>query len=143
VTWSAFEHIEEPVSVLTEINRILRPGGMMFLQLWPFFRSSAGSHLWDWFSEPYPQLIHHEDEIARELRANPKPSVEWTEYMLKEYRHLNRITVDELHRCILAAGMVVRKFELLTQAIHLVPALQRYPLSDLGIVGVKLIGSAA
>lgn len=141
VTWSAFEHIAEPVSILGEIHRIMRPDGVLFLQLWPLYYSSAGSHLWDWFNEPYPHLMRHEDEIAREMRGNPKPSAEWTEYMLGEYRHLNRITIDELQRSILAAGMAVRKFELLTGAVSVPPELQRYPLSDLGIVGVKLIAT--
>jgi SAM-dependent methyltransferase len=141
VTWSAFEHIAEPVSVLGEIHRIMRPDGLLFLQLWPFYYASAGSHLWDWFSEPFPHLMRHEDELAAGMRADPKPSVEWTEYMLDEYRHLNRITIDELQRSILAAGMAVRKFEILSHPVHVPPEMQRYPLSKLGIVGVKLIAT--
>jgi SAM-dependent methyltransferase len=141
VTWSAFEHIADPVSVLTEIRRILRPTGMLFLQLWPFYYSSAGSHLWDWFDSPYPHLLLDDEEVTRDLRADPKPSVEWTEYMLDEYLHLNRITLDELQRSILAAGLAVRKFELMTQTVHVPPQLQRYTLSQLGIFGVKLIAT--
>jgi ubiquinone/menaquinone biosynthesis C-methylase UbiE len=141
VTWSAFEHIAEPVSVLGEAHRIMRPDGLLFLQLWPFYHSSAGSHLWDWFSDPFPNLTRHEDEVVEEMRANPKPTAEWTEYMLNEYRHLNRVTLDELQRCILAAGMAVRKFEIISHPVHVAPALQRYPLSQLGIAGVKLIAT--
>jgi hypothetical protein len=75
------------------------------------------------------------------MRANPKPTVDWTEYMLNEYRHLNRVTLDELQRCILAAGMAVRKFEIISHPVHIPLALQRYPLSQLGIAGVKLIAT--
>lgn len=141
VTWSAFEHIAEPISVLGEINRILRPDGVMFLQLWPFFHSARGSHLWDWFDDDYPNLLHHEDDVLAHMRANPSGGEGWTEYMIREYRHLNRIDVDELQRSILAAGMVVRRFELLTHTVTIPTELQRYPLSQLGISGVKLVAT--
>lgn len=141
VTWSAFEHVSDPVPVLREIRRILRPEGVLFVQLWPFYYSERGSHLWDWFPEGFPNLLHSEDHIASYMRANPFRSAEWTEYMLDEYRHLNRITVDELQNALLAAGFGVRKFELMTHPVHIGPSLLRYPLSQLGISGVKLLAT--
>ena len=39
VTWSVFEHVARPVPMLNEINRVLKPDGVLFLQLWPFFFS--------------------------------------------------------------------------------------------------------
>src|SRR5262249_23831111 len=44
-TWSAFVHVNNPVDVLREINRILTRDGVLFLQLWPFYFSERGSHL--------------------------------------------------------------------------------------------------
>jgi hypothetical protein len=66
-------------------------------------------------------------------------SEEWTEYMLDEFRLLNRITIDDLHRSVLAAGMEVRKVELLGGATHVPAAANRYSLSHLAIGGVKLL----
>ena len=62
--------------------------------------------------------------------------------MTREFRSLNRITLDELQRCILAAGFDISKFELYTNPVHLTADLARYPLSQLGISGVKLLASA-
>ena len=140
VTWSAFEHVGEPISLLGEMRRIMKPGGFLFLQLWPFYHSARGSHLWDWFDD-YVNLTKTEDEIVEHMRANPFQSEGWTEYMINEYRHLNRIDVDELQRSLLAAGLAVRKFELLTHTVRIPTELQRYPLSQLGIGGVKLLAS--
>lgn len=140
LTWSAFEHVAEPISLLGEMRRIMKDDGVLFLQLWPFFHSARGSHLWDWFDD-YVNLMRSEDEIVAEMRERPFQSEGWTEYMIDEYRHLNRIDVDELQRSLLAAGLAVRKFELITHTVRIATELQRYPLSKLGISGVKLLAT--
>jgi SAM-dependent methyltransferase len=143
VTWSAFEHVAEPVSVLREARRILRPDGVLFLQLWPFYYSERGSHLWDWFPEGFHHLTQHEDEISDGMGVTSPDAADWSKYMFKEFRHLNRITVDELQRALLAAGLSVRKFELETGSVDVTDELARYPLSQLGIAGVKLLAVPA
>jgi ubiquinone/menaquinone biosynthesis C-methylase UbiE len=139
VTWSAFEHIAEPVSVLREARRILRPEGVLFLQLWPFYYSERGSHLWDWFPAAFHHLTQDEDEIRDGMGVAAPDAADWPKYMFDEFRHLNRITVDELQRALLAARLSVRKFELETGAVELTEELARYPLTDLGISGIKLL----
>ncbi len=61
--------------------------------------------------------------------------------MAREFRHLNKITVDELQRAVLAAGLVVRRLELLTSPMLLTPELARYSWLDLGIGGIKLVAT--
>lgn len=140
-SWSAFEHIADPGAVLEEIHRILRPDGHFFLQLWPFYFSAKGSHLWEWDSQDFHHLIRPQAEIVAELRASDRHPEGWTEYMSREFEHLNRVTVDELQRAVMAAGFDVRKLELLTHAAHLGPELSRYSWTDLGIGGIKLIAT--
>ena len=142
VSWSAFEHIWSPVSVAREIRRILKPGGVFFLQLWPFHPSEHGSHLWDWFPEGYVQHRLHEDEIKRQMDASEARNEWWREYMFKEYRHLNRISLDELQRVLLASGFDIGRAELISNPVMLTPDLGRYPLSDLLIAGIKLLAIA-
>jgi ubiquinone/menaquinone biosynthesis C-methylase UbiE len=138
-TWSAFEHVREPVALLTEIARVMRPGGTLMLQLWPFFFSERGSHLWDWFPDPHHHLVDLPETIAAAARESGVHPHEWTEYMLNEFSLLNRITLDDLHRALLAAGMEVRKVELMAGATHVPSAANRYPLSHLATGGVKLL----
>jgi ubiquinone/menaquinone biosynthesis C-methylase UbiE len=141
VTWSAFGHIAEPVAVAREMRRIIRPTGLLFLQLWPFFHSEHGSHLWDWFpGETFVQLTRSPDEIEAVLRDNPRgPVPDWNEIMLREFSALNRITLDELQRALLAGGFVVRALDVETPVVDLPADVARYRLADLGIAGIKLI----
>jgi SAM-dependent methyltransferase len=143
VTWSVFEHVAEPVGLLREVRRILTPEGVLFLQLWPFYHSERGSHLWDWFPDGFHHLGQATGDVEREMRARASEPEAYVDYMLNEFRGLNRITVDELQSALLAAGLLVRKFELLTHPVHVPEAALRYPLSTLGIAGVKLLATPA
>jgi ubiquinone/menaquinone biosynthesis C-methylase UbiE len=139
ISWSAFEHVQEPVMMFTEIRRILKPSGVLFLQLWPFWFSQKGSHLWDWFDLGFHHLLQHEDDILDVIRNSSRHPEDVSEYMIDEFRHLNRITVDELQRAMLAGGLAVRRFQLMSHLVDVPAAALRYPLSDLGISGVQLL----
>jgi SAM-dependent methyltransferase len=140
VTWSAFEHVSDPLAVAREIRRVLRPDGMLFLQLYPFFHSAWGSHLEHWFDEPFVQHRLAPAEIRAHLEANPLPErPTWHEYMYEAFETLNGITVDDLQRALREAGFRICKAELYTNATHLPAESQDTPLSALLISGVKLL----
>lgn len=143
VSWSAFEHIADPLCVLREAKRILADHGTFMLQLWPFYHSEHGSHLWDWYPEGWAHLTRTTDTIEREVRASGRRSAEWTEVMLREFQSLNRLTLDELGRRIVQAGFVVTRFEPITATVHIPPELRNWPLSLLAISGVKLLAIPA
>src|SRR5262249_45721037 len=113
ITWSVFEHVTYPVRMLSEISRVLKPGGILFLQLWPFYYSEHGGHLWPHYDEEFPHLRHADEEIREHLRGRRGTDATRRD-AVDEYESLNRITVDQLHSAILAAGMTVTKLELLT-----------------------------
>lgn len=140
VTWSAFEHIGDPAAVLTEARRILRDDGVLFLQLWPFFHSDRGSHLWEWCPEPYHHLSETPEETERRVRGSGRHP-EFAEMMLREFHALNRITLDDLGAALLAGGLGVRKLDVQTVSAHLPAAALRHPLSALAISGVKLLAT--
>jgi SAM-dependent methyltransferase len=140
-SWSTFEHVTEPIDLLRDVNRVLRPNGVMMIQLWPFYHSQHGSHLWQYFPEGFVQLLRDDADIETAVRENPGSDPEWGEYLLAEFRSCNRITLDGLQTALLAAGFRISKLELLTQAVHVPPGLTRYPLSQLGIAGVKLLAT--
>lgn len=116
ISWSAFEHISEPLAMAQEIRRLLAPGGVAMIQLFPFYYSEHGDH--GWTRPAFDHLVTGEDI----------PDV-----------YLNRITFDGLYEVLVEASLQVAKVELIHQSFHLPPGLKGVPLSDLAIGGVKLL----
>jgi len=76
-SWSTFEHVVEPTSLLRDVHRVLRPRGVLMIQIWPFFYSQHGSHLWQYFPEGFVQLLRSPEDIEAAVRANPGPEPDW------------------------------------------------------------------
>jgi len=138
-SWSVFEHVEEPIALIKEIRRVLRPEGAFMIQLYPFYHSENGSHLWDWFPEGFAQLLNSEEDMIQKVRTDPGPDPDWAEALLWSSHGLNKITLDDLQRSLLAGGFRVSKLELITETVLVPPELARFPLSFLGVAGVKLL----
>lgn len=137
ISWSAFEHILDPVKVLSEIRRILTPDGILFIQLWPFYDSEHGTHLMEWFPKGFAQYRRSDKKIARVLGASDDQRLAGE--MLEAYRTLNRITADGLHGCLIQAGFRTTKLELQTGAVELPRQVSHLPFSRVGISGIKLL----
>jgi SAM-dependent methyltransferase len=141
VSWSVFEHATDPVGLAREIRRVLSDDGCLFLQLWPFYSSEHGSHLWDWFpGEGFVQHRVDDAEIERTLRDRPGTlGSEWARTQVETYRTLNRLTLDGLQRSLMLAGFRVTRLELTSNTALIPFKAARHRLSDLMIGGVKLI----
>ncbi len=63
-SYGAYEHIPDPARAFAESLRVLRPGGLMFMQFGPLYNSSEGAHVYRLITVPYcqhlfePQVIH-------------------------------------------------------------------------------------
>ncbi len=137
ISWSVFEHVSNPVEMLQEVHRILKPDGIFFLQLWPFFHSRHGGHLWLTIDEPFAHLTHSPFELDEQLKG--EPATDPSRPADDEFRSLNRITLDGLQRALLAAHLRIAKIELMSEASHVPASLAHLPISDLAISGVKLL----
>ena len=138
-SWSAFEHILQPIGVMREIHRVLKPGGVVMIQVWPFFHSKHGSHLWHWFPDGFAQLLYDTEHIAEVVRSSPESGPAWSGQILEAYAELNRATVDDVHTWLTLAGFTIAKLELITEPVHIPRDVAFLPPSLLGISGVKLL----
>jgi SAM-dependent methyltransferase len=138
-TWSVFEHVDDPVGLLADIRRVIKPDGCFFLQLWPFYDSEHGGHLWLHYDGPFPHHVHRDeailDEVQGDVATDPRRSAD------DEYRSLNRISIEDLQRALLRNGFAVGKLKLLTQAVHVPPELAHRSLTELGVGGIELLAS--
>jgi SAM-dependent methyltransferase len=136
-SWSTFEHVSHPTSMLAEVRRILRPHGVFFLQIWPLYYSMHGGHLWYSIREAFPHLKLDVDEIRE--RVEGKPATDPRRDAWDEFQSLNRLTLDELDRSLLVAGLRTVKVEVMSETTHLPLEVGHVPLSALMISGVKLL----
>jgi SAM-dependent methyltransferase len=137
VSWSVFEHVSEPVRMLSEIARALKPEGLLFLQIWPLYHSEHGGHLWPHYDEGFPHLLHSREEVEQHITG--RRATDPTRDAVDEFRSLNRLTADQLQRALLHAGLMTVKLELLNEAVMIPPQLAHLPFSEIGIAGIKLL----
>jgi len=136
-SWSTFEHVSDPPTMFREIGRIMKPGGIFFLQVWLLFHSFHGGHLWLSVPEPFTHLRHaaHELEPRLDGRAGTDP----TRTALDEFRSLNRITLDDLQRGLMLAGLRPTKVKPMAETFHVPAEVAHLPLSLMAVSGVQLI----
>lgn len=139
ISWSAFHHMQHPQSMVHEAGRILRPGGSLMIQVYPFYHSRHGSLLEPWFPEGFAQFLHDAGEISGIVRSDPGPDPAWAEAMLQASGSLNRLTLDELGRMLRLGGFAVRRIQLIGEDTRVPEALSEVPLSVLSVGGVKII----
>ncbi len=138
-SWSAFHHLENAVGAVAELRRVMQPGGVLMIQVYPFFNSPHGSLLEQWYPDGFAQLLHGGDEIASTVRSQPGPEPAWDEHLLDCYRKLNRLTLDELGVMLVEGGFRITRLQLIGEEVRIPPELAGRPLSHLGIGGAKLL----
>lgn len=136
--WSVFEHVTEPRPLLRDVLRVLRPGGVLFIQVWPLWFSEHGSHLWPFFDDTFVHLTRTPEEILEHLRQRiDDPAL--AQSMFDLYESCNRHTVDDIQAALLDAGFGIGKVTLTGASVHVPPGLQGVPLSSLAVDGCTIL----
>ncbi len=152
LSWSSFEHIHDPVASIREVRRVLKPEGVFFIQVYPFFWSEHGSHLEEWYPDGFAQRVPLEDLMTRvspsfaterrigvtSVQHSRHGNREPGDQMIWEYLNLNRISLDDLHRALMVGGFWVSKAQLMPSAVHLSPDLNVRSLTELLVAGIYL-----
>ena len=84
-SYDAFEHFDSPGRVLEETIRVLRPGGMLYVDFGPLFLSPLGQHAYRSIRVPYCQCLFAPETLAEFTAAHALPAI--------EFDHVNRWTI--------------------------------------------------
>jgi SAM-dependent methyltransferase len=156
--WSVFEHVADVPFAFSEIRRVLRPGGVFFLQIYPLFFSAYGAHQWDILNEPWIHLklgreelfdrIKHAslgggpDQVCHDASAG-RTAEEYRASLISCLDTLNRVTVGELTDQLRAAGFSFLHQQTWQDSVNEVPPdlRDKYPREDLVTDQVVLLMS--
>lgn len=125
-SWSVFEHVDGVPWLLGEVKRVMRPGGLFFLQIEPLYYSPYGSHLRRLLQQPWAHLLHSpdaylalatsaQDHTRKEEMDDLYRSNEFDDtkrYLIGEYHSLNRIRSIELVNAVRTAGFEILSCEI-------------------------------
>jgi SAM-dependent methyltransferase len=81
-SYDAFEHFSDPESVLSEIYRVIKPGGYIYLEFGPLFMSPMGLHAYRQISVPYSQHLFSEQTLLNFLLEENSGTI--------DFNHINR-----------------------------------------------------
>jgi|GEM_PF-4512148 len=138
VSYWSFEHFANYRQALSEMARVLRPGGYVYLEFGPLFYSSLGSHLYRFLYIPWVHLLFEPEVMFAYLRQIHQ------EAWIDVYLELNRLTISDFRRLTAESSMYLRDMNCRREPLgrfkqlyhsHLAP----YPNEDLQTTQVTCV----
>ena len=66
-SFNTFEHLYDPESAISELTRVCKNGGYLYLEFGPLYYSPWGLHAYRTVHMPYPQFLFSESFLAKKL----------------------------------------------------------------------------
>jgi 2-polyprenyl-3-methyl-5-hydroxy-6-metoxy-1,4-benzoquinol methylase len=116
ISLSTFEHVGDVPRVLTEIRRVLRPGGSALITFEPIWTCAYGHHLHHFgpVSELVPDWAHllwDKDRMRQELApvwpADAPISLEETVSWTYDSQAINRVGITQMRECFKQSGLAI------------------------------------
>lgn len=90
-SFDSFEHFPDPSAALTEMTRVVRPGGHIYLRFGPLYWSPFGEHAYHALNVPYCQVLFEDEAIQSFCRSRGRPEIDFghvNRWSLRQYRGL-------------------------------------------------------
>ncbi len=152
VSFTVFEHLSDPKSILAGLSELLAPGGRILI-VFNYYHDKWGMHLGSFVSHPWPQAIFSEQILFEYWTDRLKDAHRrgGMGYFPADYRHgadghnndcflnLNRWTVDDFERCVAASGWTIARRSMYSRS----PLARLLGTRDGSALGKWLAGSGA
>ncbi|MBS1535839.1 MAG: methyltransferase domain-containing protein [Bacteroidetes bacterium] len=102
-SYDAFEHFADPSAVLSEIYRVTRHGGYIYLEFGPLFNAPMGLHAYRQITVPYCQHLFSYDTLnsfLEEQKLDPLDLTHCNGWSLQQFRTLFESYTDRLEKII-------------------------------------------
>ena len=140
LSWGSLEHIAGGYAqTLSEIKRVLRPGGLYFAHPGLFY-GSAGNHLGEFFDDPWIHLKLDREELKQRVLAGTPRYMDRAgeksppEQYWQWYTELNPIKLPDFEQELRGMGFEPWRFALRTDpVVEYTPELQEHDMVALGI----------
>jgi len=96
-SYNAFEHFRHPDRVLTEMLRVVKPGGLIWLEFGPLYLSPYGEHVYRNIPVPYCSLLWPEDVLNNYTSRHGLPAI--------DYSHVNRWRLEQFRALLRSVPM--------------------------------------
>lgn len=87
VSLNAFEHIPDPAAALSEILRVTKPGGLIYIRFDPVWTADSGSHFLSRIGAPWQHLLSDDSEIDVMMSVDGATDYEVNSYKSDMNRH--------------------------------------------------------
>jgi SAM-dependent methyltransferase len=115
-SWLTFEHVMDPGRVISNIARLLRPGGIFYSMYNPFFCLNGGHSLCI-LDFSWGQVLQNPEDFERYLdEFRPREKEQAREFFTQ---NLNRMTLNEVQEYLIAAGLDILLFLPIPNPEHL------------------------
>ena len=113
-SWAVLEHVQDVPAVLREMRRVAKPGGRIFIVVYPWYPCYTGSHLTDFIEEPYFHLNRPNEWVYGKLVEYMAAHPDETPKVLRiwqAYCTLNRYSARMFLAAAMDAGMVLERLQ--------------------------------
>jgi len=93
--FDVIEHVRNPGKTLEEIERVLKPGGYLYVEFTPYY-SITGHHLYDFAK--WPIHILPREKIRQIVYSKKIKGFMTQEYYWKQFESLNKLRISEFQR---------------------------------------------
>jgi SAM-dependent methyltransferase len=109
--FNLFEHVADPDLALSEMVRVTRPGGYMYITFDPIWSADTGSHFFHFVKAPWAHLLMKGEEFEQRMREAGASDGD-----VDDFRHgLNRVRLAE-HRRIFRSAIAASDLRLIEEA---------------------------